>query len=186
MESLLQLIRYSESCAETFGSTPSELMTAPRTAPPLDAPDLDSAVAELRARGLRVSAARRLVLEALYSSDGPVTAEQIATGVAGRIPRSDLASVYRNLETLEEVGLVRHFHLGHGPGLYAPAVDRREYLVCDSCNAVKAVEPKTMDPVRALIRKRFGYEARFSHFPILGLCADCASAEPTAHDPREE
>ena len=161
-------------------------MTAPRTAPALDAPDLDSAVAALRAGGLRVSAARRLVLEALYSSDRPITAEQIASGVAGRIPRSDLASVYRNLETLEEVGLVRHFHLGHGPGLYAPSLDRREYLVCDSCNAVTAVEPERMEPVRALIRKRFGYEARFSHFPILGLCADCASEEPAPHDPREE
>ena len=39
----------------------------------------------------------------------------------GRLPRCDLASVYRNLETLEDAGLVRHMHLGHGPGLYGPA-----------------------------------------------------------------
>ena len=153
-------------------------MTAPRTGPSLDAPDLDAAVDALRARGLRVSAARRLVLEALYGAPAPVTAEQIANGVAGRLPRSDLASVYRNLETLEEVGLVRHFHLGHGPGLYAPAgVGDREYLVCDSCSAVTAVDTEDMEPVRALISERFGYEARFSHFPILGLCAECAREE---------
>jgi Fur family ferric uptake transcriptional regulator len=151
-------------------------MTAPGTGPRLDAPDLDSAVDALRASGLRVSAARRLVLEALYGAEGPVTAEQVAGGLSGRLPRSDLASVYRNLETLEDLGLVRHFHLGHGPGLYAPAgTGEREYLVCDSCGSVKAVEPKQMNPVRTLIQKRFGYEARFSHFPILGLCADCAS-----------
>ena len=162
-------------------------MTEPRTGPPLDAPDLESAIDALRAGGLRVSAARRLVLEALYSSSAPLTAEQISSGVAGRIPRSDLASVYRNLETLEEVGLVRHFHLGHGPGLYGPAgIDRREYLVCDSCNAVAAVDPAEMDPVRALIQKRFGYEARFSHFPILGLCADCAREESARDDKRQE
>jgi Fur family transcriptional regulator, ferric uptake regulator len=162
-------------------------MTAPRTGPPLDAPDLDTAVETLRGRGLRVSAARRLVLEALYSSEAPVTAEQIASGVASRLPRSDLASVYRNLETLEEVGLVRHVHLGHGPGLYAPAGrDRREYLVCDSCNAVSAIDPKEMEPVRALIQTRFGYEAHFSHFPILGVCADCAREEAGALDSRQE
>ena len=153
-------------------------MTAPRTGPSLDAPDMDSAVDALRAKGLRVSAARRLVLEALYAAKGPITAEQIATGLAGRLPRSDLASVYRNLETLENVGLVRHFHLGHGPGLYAPSgAGDREYLVCNSCSTVTAVAPKEMEPVRALIQKRFGYEARFSHFPILGLCADCAREE---------
>jgi Fe2+ or Zn2+ uptake regulation protein len=149
-------------------------MTAPGTGPPLDAPDLDSAIEALRARGLRVSAARRLVLEALYGADRPVTAEQVAGGLGGKLPRSDLASVYRNLETLEEIGLVRHFHLGHGPGLYAPTGSgEREYLVCASCGAVKAVGPDEMEPVRSEIRKRFGYEARFSHFPVLGSCPDC-------------
>jgi Fur family transcriptional regulator, ferric uptake regulator len=149
-------------------------MTAPGTGPSLDAPDLDSAIDALRASGLRVSAARRLVLEALYGADGPVTAEQVAGGLAGRLPSSDLASVYRNLETLEEIGLVRHFHLGHGAGLYAPAgVGEREYLVCSSCGAVRAVEPDEMEPVRAEIRARFGYEAHFGHFPVLGVCPDC-------------
>ena len=153
-------------------------MTAPHTGPSLEAPDVESAVEAMRARGMRISSARRLVLEALYAADAPISAEQIADGLAGRLPRSDLASVYRNLETLEQVGLVRHCHLGHGPGLYMPTGAReREYLVCDSCNAVMAVEPSDMDAVRTLIHERFGYEARFGHFPILGLCADCAREE---------
>jgi Fur family ferric uptake transcriptional regulator len=159
-------------------------MTAPRTGRALDAPDLDSAIDALREKGLRVSAARRLVLEALYGAPGPVTADEIADGLAGRLPRSDPASVYRNLETLEEVGLVRHFHLGHGPGLYAPArAGEREYLVCNSCGGVTTVGPDEMDPVRGLIEERFGFEASFSHFPILGLCADCARKEPGRHHP---
>ena len=40
-------------------------------------------------------------------------------------PEVDLASVYRNLEQLEELGVVRHVHLGHGPGLYALVGGRR-------------------------------------------------------------
>jgi Fur family ferric uptake transcriptional regulator len=153
-------------------------MTAPHPGPSLAAPDVEAAVEGLRSRGLRISSARRLVLEALYGAEAPISAEQIADGLSGRLPRSDLASVYRNLETLEEVGLVRHCHLGHGPGLYAPAgAKEREYLVCDSCSAVLAVEPSEMDAVRTLIHERFGYEARFSHFPILGLCAECAREE---------
>ena len=139
---------------------------------------MEAAIEALRAKGMRISSARRLVLEALYAADAPITAEQIADGLAGRLPRSDLASVYRNLETLEQVGLVRHGHFGHGPGLYMPTgASEREYLVCNSCNAVMAVDPSEMDDLRALIQERFGYEARFSHFPILGLCADCAREE---------
>jgi Fur family ferric uptake transcriptional regulator len=153
-------------------------VTAAPTGPSLEAPDVDAAVDAMRSQGMRISSARRLVLEALYAADAPISAEQIADGLSGRLPRSDLASVYRNLETLEQVGLVRHCHLGHGPGLYKPTGAReREYLVCDSCHAVSAVEPDEMDAVRALILDRFGYEARFTHFPILGLCAACARAE---------
>jgi Fur family ferric uptake transcriptional regulator len=155
-------------------------MTAPHTGPLLAATDMDAAAEALRSKGLRVSAARRLVLEALFTAGAPIPAEQIADGLAGRLPRSDLASVYRNLETLEAVGLVRHFHVGHSPGLYGLAgPGEREYLVCDSCSTVRAVEPAELDSVRSTIRDRFGYEASFVHFPIVGLCAECAREEPS-------
>ena len=94
-------------------------MTVAHLAPALRAPSLASALGALRARGMRVSTARRQVLEELYTAEGPVSAEALAE----RLPGADLASVYRNLVVLEEVGLVRHVHLGHGPGRYALAGD---------------------------------------------------------------
>jgi Fur family ferric uptake transcriptional regulator len=149
-------------------------VTAPHTGPPLDAPHVDAAVSTLRARGLRVSSARRLVLEALFAAEEPISAERISSGLEGRLPRSDLASVYRNLETLEELGLVRHFHLGHGPGLYAPAAEEREYLVCDSCGEVRSVERARLDPLRDWVEGHFGLNPSFEHFPLVGLCRQCS------------
>jgi len=113
---------------------------------------------------------RRLVLETLFAADGPLAAEQIA-----RRLRVDLTSVYRNLETLERHGLVRHVHLGHGPGLYALlGLGEREYLFCERCHAVTALDPEQLDPVRDYVRERFGYEARFTHFAIVGSCPSCS------------
>jgi len=153
-------------------------MTAVSRSLPLPARTLDAAVAALRARGLRISAARRLVLEALYAADGPVSAEAIAGGLDGRLPVSDLASVYRNLETLEGLGLVAHVHLGHGPGLYAPAtVGPREFLSCEHCGAHLSVPPAALDEVRDLLRESFGWEARFTHFPVVGACPACAMSQ---------
>ena len=150
-------------------------MSKAHNVPALDAPDVDSALALVRARGLRVSAARRLLLEALYRAEEPLTAEALASGLDGLIPRSDVASVYRNLETLEQVGIVKHFHLGHGPGLYMRAgASVREYLVCDSCGKVRAMAPAELDGVRDRVREDTGWEARFTHFPISGLCPRCA------------
>lgn len=83
---------------------------------------------------------------------------------------------------------MRHVHLGHGPGLYALAGSEREYLVCERCDEVRTVPADDLDVIRDRIRTRFGYEARFTHFPILGLCARCAAAShdhrgaPMAHD----
>lgn len=138
---------------------------------------VDEAEAILRERGLRASAARRLVLETLFAAREPLPAERVAEGVMGSVPRSDLASVYRNLERLQEVGLVRHMHLGHGPGLYVLAGSAQEYLVCESCDALLAVDPSQLDGVRAAIHDAFGYEASFGHFPIVGRCPACARRE---------
>jgi Fur family transcriptional regulator, ferric uptake regulator len=142
---------------------------------PLVVTGVDAAFDALRARGLRVSAARRLVLEVLFAAEEPVSADQIAAGLRGRVPASDLASVYRNLERLEELGLVRHLHFGHGPGVYA-IVGRGdgEYLVCEWCGSRRAVEPGGLEDIRGRLRALFDWEARFSHFPIVGLCPSCA------------
>lgn len=161
-------------------------MTTPAVTTPLAIPTLEAALAAVRAQGLRLSSARRLVLEALSRSRDPVSAEDIAAG-GGGVPPSDIASVYRNLETLERVGVVRHFHMGHGPGLYALAgVAGHEYLVCEACGRARAIEPGELDDVREQIRARFGFEARFSHFPLFGLCAACAPSGRGDHSTGED
>lgn len=150
-------------------------MTVAPQSPPVDAPDLDAALEAVRSSGLRISAARRLLLEALYEAHEPLSAETIAATVG---EATDLASVYRNLEAFEKLGLIRHVHLGHGPGLYArTGLGVREYLVCDACGTHLAVEPGALDEVRELIKRRFGYRTRFTHFPIAGLCPRCAGNE---------
>jgi len=89
-----------------------------------------------------------------------MSAEQIAAGIGGRVPASDIASVYRNLQAFERIGLVRHVHLGHGPGLYALAVvGEREYVTCERCADYRAVVPAELDAVRELIERQFGYRA---------------------------
>ena len=160
-------------------------MTVPHRTSPIAATSVETAVHVLRARGLRVSAARRLVIEALFAAERPLTAEEIAAGLEGWLPASDLASVYRNLDTLEELGLVRHFHVGHGAGLYALAsAGALEFVTCEHCGRLEAMPGGRLDAVRELIHRELGYRARFSHFPIVGTCAACLAThyqEGTAH-----
>jgi Fur family ferric uptake transcriptional regulator len=125
-----------------------------------------------------MSSARRLVLEALFAASAPVTAEQIAGGLDGRLPRSDLGSVYRNLEILERLGIVRHLHAAHGAGLYAIAREEDEgFLVCERCGEVRPGNPRAVTVIRGAVRKAFGYDASFRDFPIVGVCPRCSEEE---------
>jgi Fur family ferric uptake transcriptional regulator len=130
----------------------------------------------LRARGLRASTARRLVLEALHLAGEPVTAEQIASGLDGLLPTGDLASVYRNLEVLEAHGLAAGVHFGQGPGRWAPP--GREYLTCTACGGHVAVDPSELDAVRQAIRWATGFHADFTRFPVAGRCPACGPDIP--------
>ena len=140
---------------------------------------LAAALATVRASGLRASSARRLVLAALFAADKPATAERIATGLDGLTPPSDLGSVYRNLETLERLGVVRHVHAAHGPGLYTLAGDEHEgFLSCERCGETKAANPRALALIRTAVERAFGYDASFVHFPIVGVCPGCAGEDP--------
>jgi len=148
---------------------------APRSEP-LRFDDIDDVAAALRADGLRLSMPRRQVLKALFAAGSLVSAEHIAAGTDTGVP-IEITSVYRNLEQLEELGVIRHVHAGHGPGLYGLiGKGEHEFLVCEGCGRVDVADAKQLDRVRAAIRKEFGYEARFTHFPIHGFCSDCRTA----------
>jgi len=149
-------------------------MSVPHETRPLAAASVAAAITTLRTRGLRVSAARRLVIEALFCAEGPVSADAIAGGLGGRLPASDLASVYRNLDTLEALGLARHVHFGHGPGLYALAGRQDSgYAACGRCGAHRPLPAPAVARVAEAVREAVGYEAELIHFPIVGRCPDC-------------
>jgi Fur family ferric uptake transcriptional regulator len=149
-----------------------EPVTLAHHAPALHAPDLATALETLRAKGMRVSASRRAILAALYGETRPLSAEELAGD-------GDLASVYRNLDVLEAIGLVRHVHLGHGPGLYS--LDDVEFVTCERCGAYEAVEPRKLDAAREEIERVTGYRPHFTHFPIVGVCASCQEDHGHAH-----
>lgn len=142
-----------------------------RAARPVDS--VDEAVDVLREGGGRATTARRAILDVLFATADPLSTEQIAQR---SVPAQDVPSTYRNLEHLEQVGLVRHVHFGHGPGRYELVTDdERWYALCELCGSVSAFSPDDLDGVPAMIDERIGYRIRFTHFPLVGLCRGCRS-----------
>jgi Fur family ferric uptake transcriptional regulator len=129
---------------------------------------------ELRARGGRVTPQREIVLAALYKMPGHVTAEEVHEVVAADHPSINQSTVYRTLELLEELGLVYHSHVGHGSNSYHLASRGWHlHLVCQNCGVEIEADLESLEPVARELRTRYGFEPDFSHFAVVGVCADC-------------
>jgi Fur family ferric uptake transcriptional regulator len=128
----------------------------------------DELAAQLRSRGLRFTPQREEVLAAVRRL-GHATPEQISESVSG-----DVTTVYRTLELLEELGFVRHTHLGHGAPSYRPAEDEHIHVVCHSCGKVDDADPGLVDDLAGRLHSANGFELDRAHFTVFGRCAACA------------
>ena len=105
---------------------------------------------------------------------GHATPEEVAERVRKTHPGINLSTVYRNLETLENVGLVQHTHLGHGGATYHAAEELTHlHLVCGKCGAVGDAPIDTAAPFVNTLIDDYGFKTDVTHFAIYGTCAKC-------------
>jgi len=137
------------------------------------APPVDEVLALLRARGGRVTSPRRLLLESIFEADGHRTAEELAQVVREKAPDVHISTIYRNLESLEELGVIFHVHLGHGPATYHLASAPHGHLVCQVCGTTVEAPGDLFKSLSASAKSRFGFQIDPYHFAILGRCQAC-------------
>lgn len=135
----------------------------------------EAADVKLRAGGYRITAQRQLVLAAVTELRH-ATPEQILSTVHRTSQAVNLSTVYRVLAVLEDVGLVRHAHIGHGSPTYhvtdAPA---HIHLRCNDCGSVQSVPVQSAASFVTKIHDATGFSADITHTAIAGRCADCGN-----------
>jgi Fur family transcriptional regulator, ferric uptake regulator len=129
----------------------------------------------LRERGLRLTAQRQFVLDAVHRL-GHATPDQVHARVAETAAGVNITTVYRTLELLEDLGLVTHTHLSHGaPTYHAAAEEPHVHLVCRDCGGIDEVAPSILDGVTAALRRSRGFQVDVGHVSFFGRCTECAS-----------
>lgn len=136
-------------------------------------PDLEDAIARLRAHGGRITAPRLALLRALARAAGELTAEELAEEIHRETPTVHRATVYRNLEELERLGVLVHSHLGHGPATYQPAGSAHAHLACEHCGFAVDLPAILLDSFVAEIEEQYGFVVLPHHFALSGLCPAC-------------
>lgn len=132
--------------------------------------DADALAAALRGSGYRLTPQRRLVLDAVTSL-GHATPDEVREHVGGG---ANLSTVYRTLEVLEELGLVRHTHLSdRAPTYHSTGEPPHFHLVCRNCRKVTSVDPDRAEPLLERLRDEHGFVTDVGHLAIFGRCEDC-------------
>jgi len=126
----------------------------------------------LRARGYRATSQRLVIHEALHDAGRHLTAEQVLSMVAPRLPGISLPTVYATLDVLEELGLVRRVHTPTKL-LFDPRPEEHAHALCRRCGRVEDVEARADLSAALAGAGRVGYEPHGAEVLVTGLCADC-------------
>jgi len=128
----------------------------------------------LRAKGYRLTPQRELVSRAVDRL-GHATPDEILSAVREESQAVNISTVYRTLELLEELGLVRHTHLGHGAPTYSVAGDDDHvHLVCRDCGAVEEASRELVAGTVEGLAATLGFRVDIGHFALFGTCRACS------------
>jgi Fur family transcriptional regulator, ferric uptake regulator len=138
----------------------------------------DELAERLRGSGYRLTAQRQLILRAVEHL-GHATPDEVLAHVRDHASAVNASTVYRTLEVLEELGLVRHTHLSdRAPTYHSTAEPEHFHLVCRNCGRIRSVDPDVAAVLTEVLRRDHGFEADLGHLAVFGHCVNCEETTP--------
>ncbi|HLL38248.1 MAG TPA: Fur family transcriptional regulator [Rubrobacteraceae bacterium] len=120
----------------------------------------------MRGGGYRATPQRLAVLRALMKEQ-----HQSLEEIHARCPEVGLVTVYRTLDLLGVLGIVRRLDLGDG-SRYELAEDHHHHMICESCGDISEFEECPLDPER-LPPESVDFEVRSHSLEVYGRCGAC-------------
>ena len=129
-----------------------------------------TARSRLSQAGYRVTQQRLAVFSFLDGNETHPTVDDIHAGIRNEFPKISLATVYRSVESLVDVGLVKPIHLGHAATRFDAVTEEHGHFRCISCNDIVDV-PVDRSPIAK--DKLDTFEVLGSTVEFYGFCSDC-------------
>ena len=139
-------------------------------------PWAEHAFGVLAEHGHRTGGARSAVVEALDRQGGCVDADELVVSLRRRGKRVGVASVYRALALLAELGLLQRVPVAGGSARYelvGPGGDHHHHLVCDDCGATTAFEDEALERAIGRLSRTTAYAVQAHDVTLHGTCPDC-------------
>ena len=141
-----------------------------------------SLMEELVARGVRITAQRRLLVGIIQDASRHLDAAALLRLAKEQDPDIDRATVYRTIALLKDRGLIDELDLMHieGEKHYYEAKTSRDHchMACFRCGAVVEYTSSTFEKLKKEMAKRGGFQIRVVRLEVGGLCKRCSRTSP--------
>ena len=135
---------------------------------------LETLVHCLKTRGCRITPQRVAVLKIILNSAQHPSAEEIHARVQVDYPMTSLATVYKTLALLKEMGQVTEISLGHSGSRYdGHPADPHSHLICLKCNRILDADIPALETLAQSTRQTTGFMITPQRFDFFGICIDC-------------
>lgn len=121
----------------------------------------------------RITPQRQVILEALRRADSHLTADEVYKMVRARLPRISLGTVYRNLETLSRLGMIRKLELGGMQKRFDGNTHDHYHLRCLRCGRIEDVPMEPQTSLEESVEALTGYKILGHRLEFIGLCLAC-------------
>jgi Fe2+ or Zn2+ uptake regulation protein len=125
------------------------------------------------------------IYEALVACCDHPSPEDIYERVRRDIPSISLGTVYKNIKTFIEHGLLREVSLHHGSARLEVNLKPHHHLICLRCKAIIDLEDEDLETVRLKRRPPGGFKVERYSVEVIGLCRECSEPE-SAGAPRRK
>ena len=149
-------------------------------------PDEDLLRRCVQRSGRSATRARLALLEILTRSHSHPTAAELYDQVRKRLPGITLATVYRNLAALQELGLVKEIPTGTSAAHYDAVVTDHSHVQCVRCGKVSDVHVQIPEGWQTEVEAQTNYTVVGQLVLFRGVCPDCQAADGTTNTKREE
>jgi Fe2+ or Zn2+ uptake regulation protein len=129
---------------------------------------------QMLAPGMRRTAQRTMVYNAIVRLGGHCTADEITAELHTTQPRFPRSTVYRSLEALTASGSVYAAHLGDGPTHYELATGDHHHAVCQLCGGVLHIEEELVDALETHLEGTHKFKPLHTEVLVVGVCETCS------------
>jgi len=128
----------------------------------------------LRKRGYRLTPQRYMILSVIQEAEEHLSIDQITERVQLRNPYVSLSTIYRTLELLRELGLVRENHLpGEQPRYEAAEGKAHHHLVCRNCRAIIHLDDTLLGNLNEQLQEQYHFHGLTLDLVATGYCNTC-------------